>query len=31
MAAETLGFRTRFNDIEEIMETAWRFHTDGWK
>lgn len=31
MAAEKLGFRTRFNDIGEIMETAWRFHTGGWK
>src|SRR5207237_6882860 len=26
-AAEVLGFRTAFNDIEAMVETAWRFHT----
>ncbi|MBU1042262.1 MAG: UDP-glucose 4-epimerase GalE [Proteobacteria bacterium] len=31
MATEVLGFRTKFNDIDEIMQTAWRFHTGGWK
>jgi UDP-arabinose 4-epimerase len=29
-AAGVLGFKTRFNDIGEIMETAWRFHVGGW-
>jgi UDP-arabinose 4-epimerase len=29
-AERVLGFRTRFNDIHEIMDTAWRFHMNGW-
>jgi len=30
LAEQTLGFRTRFNDIGEIIESAWRFHMHGW-
>lgn len=29
-AMHILGFRTEFNDIEKILETAWRFHVQGW-
>jgi len=29
-AERVLGFRTRYNDVGEIMETAWRFHMQGW-
>lgn len=29
-AWRVLGFKTRFNDLDEIMETAWRFHVSGW-
>jgi len=29
-AERVLGFRARFTEIDEIMETAWRFHTEGW-
>lgn len=29
-AERVLGFRTLFNDIAETMETAWRFHMQGW-
>jgi len=30
LAEQVLGFKTRFNDIGETIESAWRFHMHGW-
>jgi len=31
LAEQALGFKTRFNDIGEIIASAWRFHRHGWR
>lgn len=31
MAEQVLGFRTKYNDIEEILDNSWRFHMGGWR